>query len=385
MASAGERHDGRSYYGKPIIKRPVWKPAIAAYFFTGGLAGASSLLGIAARLGGNERLARNASLIAAAGMAASPPLLIADLGRPARFLNMLRVFKVTSPMSVGSWVVAVSGASDATAALCNLARIAPRTRLAAEATSALLGPALCTYTAVLLSDTAVPVWHEARRELPFVFAGSAAASAGAAAVLVTAPRDAGAARRLAGIGAVSELVASFMMERRLGRLGTPYREHTAGTYLRAAKGLTAAGAVLTTTAGVRHRRRARLGAGLLAAGGACLRFAVLAAGTQSAADPRSTVEPQRRRVTERADRRPPGDPWGASPAGHGRSLSVLDPGLGPREVDLASSGDRHVRVSRSRLKSGRISRSVARDEHQRRRRVPPAPPQPTRRAPTRRP
>ena len=302
MASAGDRHDGRSYYGKPIIKGPMWKPAIAAYFFTGGLAGASSLLGFAARMRGNERLARNASLIAAAGMAASPPLLIADLGRPARFLNMLRVFKVTSPMSVGSWVVAASGASDTAAAVCNLARIAPRTRLAAEVASALLGPALCTYTAVLLSDTAVPAWHEARRELPFMFAGSAAASAGAAAVLVTAPRDAGAARRLAAIGATTELAASLAMERRLGPLGTPYRERRAGACMRAAKGLTAVGAGLASTAGARHRTRARLGAGLLLAGGACLRFGVLAAGNQSAADPSYTVEPQRRRVADRAAR-----------------------------------------------------------------------------------
>ena len=198
--------------------------------------------------------------------------------------------------------MAASGASDTAAALCNLAHIAPRTRLAAEATSALLAPALCTYTAVLISDTAVPVWHEARQELPFMFAGSAAASAGAASVLMTAPRDAGAARRLAGIGAVTELAASLIMERRLGRLATPYRQHPAGTYMRAARGLTAAGAALTTSASARHRTRARLGAGLLVAGGACLRFAVLAAGNQSAVDPSYTVGPQRQRAAERAAR-----------------------------------------------------------------------------------
>src|SRR5437660_10347067 len=36
-----------------------------------------------------------------------PPLLIKDLGRPERFLNMLRIFKVKSPMSIGSWCLLV--------------------------------------------------------------------------------------------------------------------------------------------------------------------------------------------------------------------------------------------------------------------------------------
>jgi hypothetical protein len=296
MASASDRHDGDSYYGRPILKRPVWKPLIAVYFFFGGLAGASSLLAFAARIAGNQRLARNASLIAAAGVAASPPLLILDLGRPARFLNMLRVFKVSSPMSVGTWILSASGASDTVAAACNLARAAPRVRLAAEGASALLAPALCTYTAVLLSDTAVPVWHEARRELPFVFAGSAAASAGAAATLVTPSADAGPARRLTGIGAAAELVALVAMERRLGELGRPYREGPAGRYSRAAKTLVATGALLTVTAGRRRARQARLGAGLVTAAALCSRLAVLAAGTQSAEDPSFTVAPQRRRA-----------------------------------------------------------------------------------------
>jgi formate-dependent nitrite reductase membrane component NrfD len=291
-----------SYYGRPILKAPVWKPYIAAYFYTGGLAGASSLLGVAARVTGNRRLARNASLIAAAGVAASPPLLILDLGRPMRFLNMLRLLKPTSPMSVGTWVLSASGAADTLAAACNLLRVAPRLGRAAEGASALLAPALCTYTAVLLSDTAVPVWHEARRELPFVFGAGAAASAGAAAALVTPARDAGPARHLAALGAVGELAAFASMERRLGELAAPYRQGTAGRYARAAKALTAAGAALTLTAGRRRARQARLGAGILTAASLCTRFAVLAAGTQSAQDPRFTVEPQRRRAAERERR-----------------------------------------------------------------------------------
>ena len=93
-----------------VGKPHVWKPFIGWYFFAGGLSGGSSLLGLAARASGNRALARNCSLLAFAGIAVSPPLLIADLGRPRRFLNMLRVFKPTSPMSVGTWVVSASGA-----------------------------------------------------------------------------------------------------------------------------------------------------------------------------------------------------------------------------------------------------------------------------------
>src|SRR5436309_903215 len=100
----------RSYYGRPIVKEPVWKPEIPWYFFAGGLTGASAALGYAAHLAGNRPLARRTWLVTMAAGTASPLLLISDLGRPERFLNMLRVFKLTSPMSVGSWVVSATGA-----------------------------------------------------------------------------------------------------------------------------------------------------------------------------------------------------------------------------------------------------------------------------------
>ncbi len=132
---------------------------------------------------------------------------------------MLRVFKPTSPMSVGSWVLAAMGAADTAARPASSSDVLPGVRRSAETASALLAPALCTYTAVLLADTSVPVWHEARRELPFVFAGGAAASAGAAATIVTSPEHAGAARRLTVLGSGLGLAASTLMERRLGMLG----------------------------------------------------------------------------------------------------------------------------------------------------------------------
>src|SRR5919199_1448328 len=101
--------EARSYYGRPVLKEPVWEWEIPWYFFAGGLAGASSGLSLVARLAGNERLARRALLAALGGATVSPVLLISDLGKPERFYNMLRVVKPTSPMSVGTWVLFASG------------------------------------------------------------------------------------------------------------------------------------------------------------------------------------------------------------------------------------------------------------------------------------
>jgi formate-dependent nitrite reductase membrane component NrfD len=289
-----------SYYGRPIIKEPVWTWEIPTYFFFGGLAGASSALSLAARAAGNEALARATLYIGAAGDAISPVLLVSDLGRPERFLNMFRVFKVTSPMSVGSWVLGASGTANGFAALCDFLGILPRLRLAAETVSALLGPLLSTYTGTLVADTAVPAWHEARRELPFAFAGSSAATAGAAAMLAVEPEAAGPARRLLLLGTVVEGVAMQRIERGLGFVGEPYRTGTGGTLARAAKALSTTGALVTAVAG-RKRAGAVAGATMILAGGMCLRWAVYKAGIQSARDPRYTVAPQRRRLESAKD------------------------------------------------------------------------------------
>ena len=87
-----ERAEPRSYYGRPVIKPPVWKPQVPWYFFTGGLTGAASTFALMSELAGRGRLARRASAVAMLAGTASPVLLITDLGRPERFLNMLRVF-----------------------------------------------------------------------------------------------------------------------------------------------------------------------------------------------------------------------------------------------------------------------------------------------------
>ncbi|MDP9476821.1 MAG: polysulfide reductase NrfD, partial [Actinomycetota bacterium] len=155
----------RNYYGRPVLKEPTWTWEIPWYFFAGGLAGASSGLAVAARLAGNDELARRALLAALGGAAVSPVLLIMDLGRPGRFYNMLRVVKPTSPMNVGTWILTAFGPSAGFAALNDVLGVFPRLGRLSEWSAALLGPALATYTAVLVADTSIPVWHEARREL----------------------------------------------------------------------------------------------------------------------------------------------------------------------------------------------------------------------------
>ena len=289
----------RSYYGRPILKAPEWTWEVPWYLFVGGLAGVSSALGFVARLAGDLDLQRRLRLVGAAGSVVGPALLISDLGRPRRFLNMLRVFKPTSAMSVGSWILAVYSASVTSATGLSLLGRWPRMVGALDGAAAAFGLPLAVYTAVLVADTSVPVWHEARTELPFVFAASAAASAGAAAVLLTPPAHPGPGRRLA-IGAVAvELVAEAVMRRRLGELGEVYEVGDAARWHRAAQLSSAGGALLLAVAG-RRRAVAATGAACILAGSVSQRWAVYRAGFASVADPKYVVGPQRRRMEERS-------------------------------------------------------------------------------------
>ena len=293
--SATSPTDALSYYGRPIIKEPVWESDIPLYFFTGGLAGASDLLALGAQLSGNPRLRTSALAGATAGVAISPYFLIKDLGRPLRFLNMLRVFKVTSPMSVGTWIFSAESTATGIAAACRLFGVLPRVRAIAQVFAGLIGPAQATYTGALIAQSVVPAWHEARLELPVVFASSAAASAGGAAAILTPAEHAGPARRLGLIGGVAELAASKLMEKRLGKLvGSVYHEGEAGKYSRLAAASTLAGSALMALAG--RRRVGAIAAGaLLLTGSLCNRFAVYHAGKQSARDPHHTSIPQKER------------------------------------------------------------------------------------------
>jgi formate-dependent nitrite reductase membrane component NrfD len=163
-----------TYADQPLFKPPVWTWEVPTYFFVGGAGGAAAILAAAAQLAGeDEQLVRDARWIAAIGANLSTPLLIADLGRPERFLHMLRVFNPRSPMSVGAWTVAVFGTTATAAA------IAPGKPLRDffAALSALAGLSMATYTGVLLGVTAIPVWKANARVLPVHFGASALGAA----------------------------------------------------------------------------------------------------------------------------------------------------------------------------------------------------------------
>ena len=282
-----------SYHGQPVLKQPVWSWEIPCYFYAGGLAGASAGLAYLSELRGNEVLARRAWAAALLGIGVSPALLASDLGRPARFINMLRMVKVTSPMSVGSWILSASGATTALAAASVWTGWFPRAGRAARPAAAALGLPLSTYTAALIANTAVPVWHEARVMLPFVFGSGAALSAGAAGVIATPPKHARPARRLALAGAVLEVGLNQAMMKRLGEHGEPYRQGAASRFGRIGEVTIAAGAGLLASRGGRDREAAIAAGVLLSAGALSIRWSVFKAGFQSAADPKYVVGPQR--------------------------------------------------------------------------------------------
>ncbi|WP_167521522.1 NrfD/PsrC family molybdoenzyme membrane anchor subunit [Microbispora triticiradicis] len=286
----------RSYYGQPVVKQPIWhEPHMPTYLYLGGLSGAAGAMAAAARLAGHDRLGLAARAAAFTAASAGTVFLVAELGRPERFLNMLRVFKLTSPMSVGSWTLAAHSGLTGVAAGSAVTGLLTPVGDAASVASGLSGLAMATYTAVLLADTAVPSWHEGMRELPFLFSGSALASAGAALMLTTPRAQAGPARAAAVAGAVTEVVAGELMERRLGLLGEPYRTGRAGRLMRASRALTLGGGLLATVAG-RSRTLTALSGLAITAGALCTRFGVLEAGRVSAKDPRYTVVPQRDRL-----------------------------------------------------------------------------------------
>ena len=287
--------DFTSYYGKPVINSPVWESRdIAGYFFLGGLAGASSLLGAGAQVTGRPALATAVKTGAFGAACVSLAALVHDLGKPARFLNMMRVIKVTSPMNVGSWILAGYVPAAGLAAASALTGRVPRLGAAATAAAALLGPALASYTGVLVSDTAVPAWHDGYREMPFVFAGSAAAAAGGLGLLAAPAGQNAPARNLALLGAAAEVASFELMTKRMGMVAEPFSAGRARVYLRVSQALSAAGAA-GALLGRRNRVIAALSGTALLGASAATRWSVFHAGLASAADPKYTVIPQRER------------------------------------------------------------------------------------------
>jgi formate-dependent nitrite reductase membrane component NrfD len=292
--------DFSSYYGRPVLKETVWGPDIPSYLFLGGLAGCSSALGAAAHLSGHPELARASKAGAAGAISLSMVALVHDLGRPARFINMLRVLKVTSPMSVGTWILSAYTPLALGAAALAVTGKLPRAGLAATLPAAMLGTAVASYTSVLLCDTAVPAWHEGHREMPFLFAGSATAAAGGLGMLAVRPDHAAQAVKFAVLGAAAELTAKRLLLRRLGSAAEPYQKGRAGTMMKASEALTTAGLAGAVLAG-RSRAAAALSGAALMFASALTRFGVFEAGRVGARDPKYTVGPQRQRLREQGE------------------------------------------------------------------------------------
>jgi len=301
-----------SYYGRPVVKPAPWSHEIAAYLFLGGVAGGSGLLAAGAQLTGRTVLRRNSRLAALAAVILSAAALISDLGRPERFVNMLRTIKLTSPMSLGSWILSAFSTGAGVAAAAEVDRMTGE-RLPLGPLRGVLraveGPAgleaavfaapLAVYTAVLLGDTATPTWHDAHRDLPFVFAGSASLASGGLAMLTTPVAEAGPARRLAVLGVIGDLIATRVMEHRMDPIAAePLHQGRAGAMLRASERLAVAGGIGTLLGG-RHRGLAALSGLALLGASALTRFGVFEAGIESAKDPRYTIEPQKRRLAAR--------------------------------------------------------------------------------------
>lgn len=300
--AAVEAGDGPTYYGQPLLKEPVWIWAVPAYFYAGGVAAGAALVGAVAQLAdreGLDRLVTRSRWLAAAGTSVGTGLLIHDLGRPARFLNMLRVFRPTSAMSMGSWTLTATGTSAAAATILpalGLRRLGDAAGLGTGA----LAPVLGTYTAVLLSDTAVPVWQATRTSLPRFFAASALVATSSALDLFpdVAPREAAITRRLGIVAKVADVVAAEQVQRHadeVERVGRPLREGASGALWKGGKAATIASlGVSLVPVPPRWRARRRVLSAVLASAGSLLaRFAVLHAGSRSARDPVASFARQR--------------------------------------------------------------------------------------------
>lgn len=288
------------YYDRPVIKEPVWIWTVPLYFFVGGAAGTAAMLGTVAQwLGGRELrgLVTRCRWLAAIGANLGAVLLITDLGRPERFLNMLRVFRPTSPMSVGSWLLAGSGGSMAVSALLDRRRgLFKWIGDASGALNTLLGIGLAGYTGVLLANSVVPLWLAARRSLPILFISSGVASSAALLDFTRLnSREAKVVRSFGLLGRVAELATAWAVEQEAGRVervALPLRQGKSGTMWKASKYLGMVGVVIALLPG--NGRQKRIVSALFTViSSLLLRYALLAAGRASARDAQATFQQQR--------------------------------------------------------------------------------------------
>jgi hypothetical protein len=287
-----------SYHNLPLLKPPTWTWQVPLYLFAGGVAGTSALIALVAHVAANAGVLRAALWIAFAGALVSPPLLIADLGKPARFLNMLRVFKLRSVMSVGAWTLSAFSSSIGLAVVCHeliLAGFAYGPLLGlewlAEIVAAVTGLILASYTSVLLGVTAIPVWSENRRLIPVVFLSGGLGSASAMLELLGFLLP---ATQLIGVVASTvETIVAVVIELRGRYVDRPLREGAAGWLVRAG-GVFAGPIPLLLRVFAGHSPAARYVAAVcFIAGALTSRFAWVSAGRVSSRDPQAVFQIQR--------------------------------------------------------------------------------------------
>ena len=274
----------------PIMKPAVWTWEVPLYFWFGGIAGGSSLVGLACEVAGDDCSAAVARKVALAAVTPGAPLLILDLGRPERFFNMLRVFKPRSPMSMGAWCLAGFSTVAGAAVAADLTG-RRKTARALGGVLALFGTYLGSYTGALLAATAVPVWARSRLFLGPIFVCTAVATGAAANRLVlvaTGLPEGNPTRNALGtietVAMAGELALSTINEKRLGRLAHSLKQGRPGTLFQTAKWMARAGLALRLARGRGGPRVHHLASVLYLLAGLCFRFAWVGAGRTSALD-----------------------------------------------------------------------------------------------------
>jgi len=296
-----------SYYDRPMLKPSVWSLDIPVYYFLGGAAGASLVLGAALQLmcpverREVRRLAAVCHWIGIAGSTGGAAFLVHDLGRPLRFLYMMRVFRPTSVMNMGVWIL--SGAAPtaiATGLLINRRGWPGAIGELCGYLSGIFGAALAGYTGVLVSATAIPVWQASRRWVPVMFMASSAASAASVLEIASGSEPARRAAIILGTaGRAAELAAARRVEQVASvvpKVGEPFRRGGTAVLWKAAALSTAASLALSLAAG-KSRKRAVAAGVLGVAGSLCLRLAVHYISAASARDPRAAFHQQRAGAT----------------------------------------------------------------------------------------
>ena len=275
MNARHNAYGGESYYGRPAIKPSPYGWKVALYTFLGGLAGAAQVI---STLGGKRSFAKPGRAIAAVnGALIGPALLIMDLHTPQRWYNMLRIFRRTSPMSIGSYVLTAFGAFS-------LLSLLPKAGRAAQVPAALAGAGMASYTPALLASTATPLWAAAPRALGAEFATGAFASGAAALMLCSSETS---LEKIACVASAAYGASALVAERELKRrrVDRPLKRGRSARMPKAGLGLAVALPLacfaLNAVAG-RSRDRSMLGAAGILAGVFLSRWALFEAGNESA-------------------------------------------------------------------------------------------------------